>query len=78
MFLQHKTTGALVEIVTIGDLYDPCLTEIIGKSHAGEEMQDPAVFDKSELIFPSGEPLPCCWLNPHYRETQPRVMAGVA
>jgi hypothetical protein len=70
MFLQHKPTKALIEILTIQDLYDPCQQEISGQSHAGEELQDPASYLKSELIFPSGEPLPQCWLDAHYREAE--------
>jgi hypothetical protein len=38
-----------------------------GRFHAGEEMQDPAGFSKSELAFPSGEDLPRCWTDPAYR-----------
>ena len=30
-------------------------------------MQDPEKFLKSELVFPSGEPLPQCWLDPDYK-----------
>jgi hypothetical protein len=67
MFLQHKRSGDLVEILTLQELYNPCQREIVGKMHAGEEMQDPESFEKSEMIFPSGEPLPRCWLDPNYR-----------
>ncbi|MBE9116208.1 acetyltransferase [Lusitaniella coriacea LEGE 07157] len=67
MFLQHKPSGGLVEILTLDRLCDPCQDKIAGQLHAGEEMQDPESFDKTELIFPSGEPLPVCWLNPNYR-----------
>jgi hypothetical protein len=31
-------------------------------------MQDPEKFDKAEIEFPSGEDLPRCWLDSHYRE----------
>ena len=68
MFLKHKSNGQLVEVLTLDSMYDPCLKEITGRMHAGEEMQDPETFMKSELIFPSGESLPICWLDPHYRE----------
>lgn len=68
MFLKHKSNGQLVEVLTLDSMYDPCLKEITGRMHAGEEMQDPETFVKSELIFPSGESLPICWLDPHYRE----------
>ena len=67
MFLQHKVSRDLIEILTPEQLYDPCQSEIVGRSHAGEEMQDPESFFKTELNFPSGEDLPLCWLDPNYR-----------
>jgi hypothetical protein len=50
-------------------LIDPCQEAITGRFHAGEEMQDAATFAKAELCFPSDEPLPQCWVDSHYRET---------
>jgi hypothetical protein len=38
--------------------------------HYGEEMQDADKFPKSDLIFPSGEELPKCWLDVHYRDAE--------
>ncbi len=67
MFLQQKSTGDLIEIIRLEDLSDPCLAEVMGRSHAGEERQDLEVFPKADLQFPSGEPLPICWLDPDYR-----------
>lgn len=66
MFLKQKLTGDLIEIMRIEDLYDPCLSEVMGRSHLGEEMQDPAIYAKANLTFPSGEKLPVCWLDPDY------------
>jgi len=40
-----------------------------GRLHAGEEIQDPASIAKNELVFPSGEALPLCWLEPDYART---------
>ncbi len=68
MFLQHRPTDSLIEILEPDRLFDPMATEVLGKAHAGEEMQDPALYSKAELAFPSGEPLPQCWLNVHYRD----------
>ncbi len=68
MFLVYKRSGELVEVLSLRDLYNPCKSEIMGRFHAGEEMQDPETFVKTEMIFPSGEPLPRCWLDAHYRE----------
>lgn len=67
MFLKHQPSGDLVEILTPENLCDPCRSEILGRFHAGEEMQDPEMFSKLDLRFPSGEALPICWLDPDYR-----------
>jgi len=34
----------------------------------GEEIQDPERIKKAELVFPSGEELPKCWIDIHYRD----------
>lgn len=78
MFLKEKHTGDLIEVLTMQDLYNPCQTEITGQYHAGEEMQDPETFLKSELMFPSGEPLPVCWTDSHYQEHIKRPTAIMA
>jgi hypothetical protein len=41
---------------------------LIGRYQHGEEMQDPEKFNKSDLSFLSGESLPRCWVDAHYRE----------
>lgn len=71
MYLRHTASGDLVEILEPGALFDPCLPEVSGRFHAGEEMQEPAPFRKAELVFPSGEPLPRCWMDPGYRGELP-------
>jgi hypothetical protein len=68
MLLEHRSSGGLVEVLTLQDLYNPCRSEITGQLQSGEEMQDPETFHKSELIFPSGEPIPRCWFDARYRE----------
>ena len=68
MFLKHKTNGDLVEVLTLKELFDPCRGEVVGRYQQGEEVQDPEKVEKAELIFPSGEMLPKCWVDPHYRE----------
>lgn len=68
MYLKHKPSGDLVEILNLDALFDPCRGTIQGRFHAGEELQEPAPFAKAELLFPSGENLPRCWLDAHYRE----------
>ncbi len=68
MFLKHRTTGKLVEVLSQRDLFNPMHTGIIGRYHAGEELQEPEHFDKSELAFASDEPMPRCWTDVHYRD----------
>jgi hypothetical protein len=67
MYLRHKSSGDLVEVLEMSSLIDPYAEELSGRFHAGEEMQDPASFPKAELEFPSGEGLPRCWTDPNYR-----------
>lgn len=71
MFLKHKATGDLVEVLSLPEMYNPCQNMIQGRFHAGEEMQDPEMFPKADLIFPSGEYLPQCWLDPAYLQRLP-------
>jgi len=66
MFLKDTKTGDLVEIVDVAALVNPFVDRVQGRVHAGEELQDPADFSKSSLIFPSGEPLPKCWQDSDY------------
>jgi hypothetical protein len=67
MYLMHKPSGDLVEMLNLESLFDPFRREVNGRFHAGEEMQEPAAFAKSEMVFPSGEYLPRCWLDPAYK-----------
>lgn len=67
MYLKQMRSGDLVEVIDLPALFDPCAVSIRGRLHAGEELQDPAEFAKSDLVFPSGESLPRCWLDPDYR-----------
>lgn len=68
MFLKHKSSGDLVEVLDPVQLHDPSSAVIRGRFQAGEEMPEPDVFNKADLVFPSGESLPLCWLDPHYRD----------
>ena len=68
MFLKDKKTDDLVEVLSLADLFDPFCTELVGRFQHGEERQDPEKFSKDSLAFPSGEALPKCWLDAHYRE----------
>lgn len=68
MFLQERGNGHMVEVLGLSDLFDPFNQELVGQVHYGEEVQDPQTFQKTELSFLSGEALPKCWLDPHYRD----------
>ena len=68
MFLLHQPSKSLVEILEIKDLWNPLSEKVLGRFHAGEELQDPEPFTKSHLVFPSGESLPLCWVNADCRE----------
>lgn len=70
MFLKIKQDHHLVEILTLNDLINPLHKEVIGRLHYGEEPGDPEKFAKANLIFPSGEPLPRCWTDIHYRDDE--------
>jgi hypothetical protein len=67
MYVKHRPSGDLVEVLALKELFDPNHKRIVGRYHHGEELQDPEHFDKSDLEFPSGEALPQCWLDPEYR-----------
>ena len=73
MFLQHKPSGDLVEILNPQELWNPYVEKVQGRFHAGEELQDPEPFTKSHLMFPSGESLPVCWFDPAYRQHMPAM-----
>ncbi len=67
MFLLQKSTSNLVEVLTVHDLMNPVHTQIVGRYHAGEELQEPEKFHKEDLLFQSGEALPRCWTDANYR-----------
>jgi hypothetical protein len=68
MLLKDKETGNLVEVMNIQSLIDPLESEIVIQGQAGEEEQDPEPNQKKNLVFPSGENLPLCWLEVNYKD----------
>lgn len=68
MFLKRKDNDNMIEIIDLETLADPALPSVMGRQHAGEEMQDEERFEKEDLEFPSGEALPRCWIDLHWRE----------
>ncbi|MES9898700.1 MAG: acetyltransferase [Sedimenticola sp.] len=70
MFLKHIKNNSIVEVLSLNDLINPNHPWLVGRYTAGEELQDPEKFPKSELEFLSGESLPRCWLDVHYRDEE--------
>ena len=68
MFLKHVPTNDLVEVIDLADVINPHSPTILARSHSDEVIQRPENFLKTELAFPSGEPLPTCWLDNHAHE----------
>lgn len=70
MLLKQKTAGHMIEVLDLIDLVNLNRDEVLGRSQEGEEQQDPAMYKKSDLVFLSGEELPRCWTDPHYRDEE--------
>ena len=71
MFLKRKDEGDLIKVSDVGELYNPVTEQVTGQRQSGEEEQPPESFQKTALIFPSGETLPQCWLDASYRMNMP-------
>lgn len=70
MFLQQKQNHEMLEVLSLKELFDPFTTSLVGRYQHGEEVQDPEKFEKTNLQFLSGEKLPMCWLDAHYRDNE--------
>ena len=70
MLLQKKDNGTLIEIQDLIGAINPNQIELMGRVQSGEEEQEPELVQKQNLIFPSGESLPRCWIDPDYRQHQ--------
>ncbi|MDD5036254.1 MAG: acetyltransferase [Methylococcaceae bacterium] len=70
MFLKQKKEGHLIEVLGLNDLVNPTHKNVVGRLSYGEELQDAEKFAKADLLFPSGEELPRCWLDVHYRDKE--------
>ncbi|MBD2358279.1 acetyltransferase [Tolypothrix sp. FACHB-123] len=68
MFLQIKDSNDLVKIDSFEELIDPNRDTVHGKDQEGQEEQETDIFKKDELVFPSGESLPRCWVDANYRK----------
>ena len=72
MLFKERNTVHMVEVLSILDLINPNCEEVVGRYQEGEEQQDPLTIRKSDLKFLSGEELPRCWTDPHYRDNELR------
>jgi hypothetical protein len=72
MFLKDSSNGHLVEVLDTVTLFDPSETHFEGRYNWGEDLPEPEPFAKANVIFPSGEPLPRCWVDMHYRDDELR------
>jgi len=70
MLLKLKSNEHMVEVQNLIDLMNLNLDEVTGRYQEGEEQQDPEKFKKADLVFLSGEELPRCWTDPHYRDNE--------
>lgn len=70
MLLKEKSSGHMVDVLSIVDLINLNRDEIVGRYQEGEDVQDPMKFKKDNLVFLSGEGLPRCWTDSHYRDDE--------
>ncbi|MEM6427122.1 MAG: acetyltransferase [Cyanobacteria bacterium P01_D01_bin.128] len=70
MFVKEAQDQTLIKIADAADLFNPVQETVQGQRQAGEEEQPLQTFKKSQLVFPSGESLPQCWLDPNYQLKQ--------
>ncbi len=73
MYLIHKPSGDPVEILNLDRLFNPLHREVNGRFLVGDRLQAPAAFGKDDLLFPSGESLPRCWISPTYKDKRHAV-----
>ncbi|MEI2582183.1 acetyltransferase [Scytonema sp. PRP1] len=67
MLLQLKDSGELVKIVDVQELINPNQDVVHAQEQEGQEEQQADSYKKENLVFPSGESLPRCWLDADYR-----------
>jgi len=70
MFLKEKDSRHLVEVLNLEELFDPIKPSFTARLNYGEDIPEADMFSKSKVCFPSGEDLPRCWLDVHYRDEE--------
>ncbi len=71
MFLKDTNSGSLVKVVDVNQLFIPTTEAVEAQLQAGQNEQPTRSFEKQSLVFPSGEKLPQCWVDPNYRSDLP-------
>ncbi len=71
MLLQLKENGELVKIVDVQELINPNTDTVQAKEQQGQEEQQADSYKKENLVFPSGESLPRCWMDANYKNATP-------
>lgn len=67
MLLKDKNSDGLIEITELDQLIDPFQDQIKGQPQGGEDEKQLESYKKEDLLFPSGEKLPVCWLDSDYK-----------
>lgn len=67
MLLKNKNYDGLIEVTELEQLINPQEEQVTGQEQAGQEEQEPESFKKEDLVFPSGENLPRCWMDSNYK-----------
>jgi len=70
MLMKQVASGHLVEVLNLTELTNPFETRAQVQFQWGEELPEPEYLLKAELCFPSGEALPRCWVDSHYRDAE--------
>ena len=70
MLLKKRKSDHMIEVLKLVDLFNLNIDEVEGRYQEGEEQQDLEKFKKANLTFLSGEELPRCWTDPHYRDNE--------
>ncbi|HEY9881220.1 MAG TPA: acetyltransferase [Leptolyngbyaceae cyanobacterium] len=65
--MKDAETDTLIKVIDPEPLFDPLKDSIKGCDQSGQEEQSPVDFAKTKLVFPSGESLPRCWVDPDYQ-----------
>jgi hypothetical protein len=70
MLLQLKDSGELVKVIDVQELINPNQDVVHAQQQEGQEEQQADSYKKENLVFPSGETLPRCWLDADYRNAK--------